>query len=439
MMETLRIIIESLSCFLELGLGLYLFSSNRQRRFEKKETSILFIILSSIYALGLHFIGNDIVLFVFSIAITAALSLLYKYKWYVGILLSIIFSVISGISELIVMQATVMISGEVFETANNSIYTYIIGLLATKMFTFSVITIIRKGRHKSFQGIGNARFTQLMLLPLATVVIAIIFSTYIDLVATNFIKIASIAALLILVVANAMTFYIVDAQHELISAKHKLKASQLLLENQRQYYDDIFRSHQEIRKTRHDLKNIFIAVLGELNDGNVEATKEMIKKKLNEIEETINLSNKQSSVVDAVIYAKECEANKQNIELKSQISINRHIYIDNLDLAVLTANILDNAIEAVNLVEDNRFIEFSFITENDNLIVFCKNPTINNTSVDKIRTTKKDATKHGFGIMSIRAIAEKYNGSYVIECDNGFFSGTAIMVNRNIHKLESFH
>ena len=431
-MNTIRIIIESLVCFLELGLGIYLFSSNRQRRFARGITCILYIALGTIYAVGLHLIGSDIALFVFSIVITVFAALLYDYKWYVGILMAVIFSVISGISELIVMQATVIISGEAFESANDSMYTYIAGLLATKMFTFTVITIIRKGRHKSFQGIGNARFTELMLLPMATVIIAIIFSTYINSAATNLIKVFGIISLLILILANVMTFYIVDAQHELISAKHKIRASQMLLENQRQYYDDIFRSQQEIRKTRHDLKNIFIAVLGELNDGNIDATKNMIEKKLNEVEETINLSNQEGSVIDAVIYAKECEAKKQNIALKINISINRRIYIDNLDLAVLVANILDNAIEAASGVENNRSIEFSFITDKDNLIVFCKNPTANDVNVKRMATTKKDSSKHGFGIMSIRSIAEKYNGSYVIEYKDGFFSGTAIMLNKEI-------
>lgn len=432
MMQIVRTIIESLSCFLELGLGVYLFSANRQRRFSTNISYCLFVLFCIIYAVGLKFIGSDIILFMFSIAVTVAVSLLYDYKWYIGIFMSIIFSVISGVSELIVMQMTAMISKETFEIANGSIYTYIFGLLATKMFTFTVITAIRKGRHKSFQGIENIRFAQLMLLPIATVLIAIIFSTYINATVTNMIKIVSIVSLFILILANVMTFYIVDAQQELISAKNKLKASKLLLENQRQYYDDVFRSQQEIRKTRHDLKNIFIAVLGELNDGNVEETKRMIEKKLNEVEQTMNLPSGGDSIIETVIYAKKTEALKRGIELKTNVSINRPIFNDKLDLAVLVANLLDNAIEATVDVKDGKIIDFSFITDKDNLVVFCKNPTINEVDVNRIRTTKKDSTKHGFGIMSIRSVAEKYNGSYIMECNNGVFSGTVVMVNKKM-------
>lgn len=432
MMQTVRTVIEILSCFLELALGVYLFSAIGQRRFSKKTTGVLFTLLCFLYAAGLNLIGNNIALFAFSIVITVAVSFLYNGKWYVGIFLSIIFSVISGTSELIVMQITTMISKETFEVANGSIYTYIFGLFATKMLTFAVVTVIRKGRHKSFQGIGNLRFAQLMLLPLATVLIAVVFSVYINASVANAVKFVSIVSLVILISANVMTFYIVDAQHELISAKNKLKASKLLLENQRQYYDEIFRSQQEIRKTRHDLKNIFIAVLGELNDGNTEETKNMIEKKLNEVEQTINLSNNGDSVIDAVIYAKKSEAEKLGIELKTNVSINRPIFIDKLDLAVLAANLLDNAIEAADAVENGKTIDFSLITDKDNLVVFCKNPTVNTVDVDRIRTTKKDSTNHGFGIMSIRSVAEKYNGSFIAECRDGVFSGTAVMVNRDI-------
>lgn len=67
-------------------------------------------------------------------------------------------------------------------------------------------------------------------------------------------KILTVFATAFLLAANVAIFYIVDRQYELISSKEKLKASQALLENQRQYYEDVFQSQQEIRKTRHDLK-----------------------------------------------------------------------------------------------------------------------------------------------------------------------------------------
>ena len=74
---------------------------------------------------------------------------------------------------------------------------------------------------------------------------------------------------------------------------------------------------------------------------------------------------------------------------------------------------LDNAIEAAEQCQtDLRFIELNITCSTDtlnitisnsiNMPVLCYNP--------KLLTTKKDS-EHGFGTKTIRAIAEKYNGS----------------------------
>lgn len=229
-----------------------------------------------------------------------------------------------------------------------------------------------------------------------------------------------------------MIFNIIDAQYELINIKEKLKMSQVLMQNQKQYYEDAFKSQQEIRKTRHDLKNIFIAVLGELNSGNIDATKSMLQNKLEEMEQYIYVDDNSDNVIDAVIHSKERDAEKCGVYVEVQKIINRDIAIDDLDLAVLIANLLDNAIEATSKIDGERRIDFSFITDNENLIIISRNPTKNVIDGEKLQTTKSDSSKHGFGIMSINSIAEKYNGSFVWNCKNSIFVATIILPNLRI-------
>ena len=90
---------------------------------------------------------------------------------------------------------------------------------------------------------------------------------------------------------------------------------------------------------------------------------------------------------------------------------------------------MDNAIEAADKVSDDKYVRFSIITDNENIIVTSNNSTINVMDGNQLRTTKQDASKHGFGIMSIRSIVEKYNGSFVWNCKGGVFSVTIILPN----------
>lgn len=309
---------------------MYFFSAFKERRFCKPVTFFVAMLSGYIYALALWLLPGGGMLFVASVVVTFFISICFKFKWYVSIFMTITFSVISGLSELIVMNF-VTFSGLNFATANSNDYVYVAGLFATKTFTYILILMIRKGNHKSFQSIKNMKFLQLLLLPCATIAISIVFSHYIySYNVSTLLKIISMISQIILIISNVMIFNIIDAQYELISIREKLKTSHILMENQRQYYEDAFKSQQEIRKTRHDLKNIFITMLGELNAGNVEETKAMIQSKLKEMDQYIYVDQSGDNVIDSVIHAKEADAKKLGINMEVKQYISQNIIIDHL-------------------------------------------------------------------------------------------------------------
>ena len=82
-------------------------------------------------------------------------------------------------------------------------------------------------------------------------------------------------------------------------------------------------------------------------------------------------------------------------------------------------------------IKGEKYIDFSFITEKENLIIVLSNPTVN--VIDKrtgLRTTKPDKANHGYGMISIESIIEKYNGYFNWSCTDGVFSVTIILPNR---------
>lgn len=429
----IRTTIDCIACMVEIILSLYFFSAFKERRVSKKTMMIFVSSLFIVYVLILELISVDYILFIYSIAITIALAFCYKFKWYESIFFGLIISVISGLSELVVMQIVTFNEIE-FSITNNNIHAYLGGLISAKMLTFTLIVIIRKKSHRSFQSVKGMRFGELLLLPIATALISIVSSHIMFIIGiTNFWKVIYVIALLFLIVSNVMTFYIIDTQYELISTKEKLKANKVLLENQKQYYNDIFQSQQEIRRVRHDLKSIFIAILNELNLGNKNEAVNMIQRELSELEQNIDFSGKTDNVIDAVIHSKILYAKNKQIVLCVKKNIDQPIKVDHLDLAILISNILDNSIEAASQVSGERKIFFSIITDNDNLIILCKNPTINKIiSNENLSSTKMNKKDHGFGILSIQTISKKYSGSYLYDCDNGIFSSTTILHNMQL-------
>lgn len=431
-MSVANIILGYISCFFEVALASYFFSAFKEKRFSKNIMYIIAIVIVCIYGTSLNFVIVENVLFMVSIIATFLISLCYKFEWYVAIFMSLIFSVLSGMLELVVMQI-VTFGGGYFNEVNKDIFVHIYGLIAAKCSIFLLTVIIRKSGHTSFQSVKNMRFFGLIMLPCSTIFISMICAhVMIDYGLSFFWKIFSIVSLVLLITSNVMIFYIVDRQYELISTKEQLKASKNFLKNQRQYYEDIFQSQQEIRKTRHDLKNIFIAILGELNAGHIDETKLLVQNKLVEMEHYIEVSNSTNNMIDAVLYSKTVYAKQNQIKLEIHKNIDRPIKIDHLDLTVLIANILDNAIEATMQVPDNKHISFSLITDNDNIVIFTQNPTVKDVETTHLMTTKKDKQHHGFGLMSVKSIAQKYDGNYIYECVNGFFASTIVLFNHQI-------
>lgn len=51
-----------------------------------------------------------------------------------------------------------------------------------------------------------------------------------------------------------------------------------------------------------------------------------------------------------------------------------------------------------------------------------ENKISENTGKKTFTTSKEDTVNHGFGLKSIKAIAEKYDGEIFISTDNGIFS-----------------
>lgn len=75
-------------------------------------------------------------------------------------------------------------------------------------------------------------------------------------------------------------------------------------------------------------------------------------------------------------------------------------------------NILDNAIEAAKHCQ-NGYIEVSIRSEENAVLVIIAN-TISESVLDKnkeLKSTKKDFSCHGYGVKTIRSIAEKYKGT----------------------------
>lgn len=171
----------------------------------------------------------------------------------------------------------------------------------------------------------------------------------------------------------------------------------------------------------HDIKHMLGSRhgVGGLDD---EAYKEM-----NEIVSVYDASVKTGNdVIDLILTDKSLICRSRNIRVSCMADCSNMGFISNGDLYALFGNIMDNATEAAGEVDDEnkRCIAVNIREAGGWISITEENYFSGPLTLDENGlpvTRKRDASRHGFGLKSVRHIAEKYGGNVSVETEGDIF------------------
>lgn len=214
-----------------------------------------------------------------------------------------------------------------------------------------------------------------------------------------------------IIILNIVSFYMTHSLSKSNAEAEKLRVIRQQEEYRISYAKNIKEQYEEIRRMRHDMKQN-IAVISALNrehkydEANAFAGK--VSDNLEKIEMVIDVHN---DFLNAILNSKLLIASEQGIRVICASASNID-GIDDIDLCNLLGNILDNAIEAAKDCQ-NGYIEVSIRSDENMVLVIVANtvaePVVKRNK--ELKSTKKNADDHGYGVKTIRSIAEKYNGT----------------------------
>ena len=179
---------------------------------------------------------------------------------------------------------------------------------------------------------------------------------------------------------------------------------------------------EHIRKTRHDLKNHLTVVGGYLEAGDTETCLKYLGKLTKTVDSMGDLIRSGNGVLDYLINSK--LSSRKDVRVIVDGSVASFNHIDPVDLSCMVGNVLDNALEAVELLPpEERRIELHFARHNDYSLIVCKN-TVKNKVLEGGRlkkSTKKDPDAHGLGHKIVESTAQKYGGWVEYFEESGLF------------------
>lgn len=182
-------------------------------------------------------------------------------------------------------------------------------------------------------------------------------------------------------------------------------------------------------KLHHDLNN-HLDTLYQLLDANmVTDAKDYIERISEPIKDLNKVIWTGVDVVDVILNSKLEKARKIGIHLSYNVEYPTNSSIQTHDICTILSNLIDNAIEATAKGSDAKEIKVTIRKINNFMTIQVVNEVFEpiRTKSSKIVTTKIDSVLHGWGLQSIQAAVEKYDGSVKYDFDNHKFTATVIL------------
>ena len=138
-----------------------------------------------------------------------------------------------------------------------------------------------------------------------------------------------------------------------------------------------------------------------------------------------------NEALDTILTEKGLVCEQRGITLSCIVDGAALSFVAPSDLYAFFGNVLDNAIEAVSKLDDDAGRSISLVVKQRGSMVTIHEENFYPGKIDFSDglplTTKADVANHGFGVRSMRLIAQKYEGSLTVTAENGIFRLDAVI------------
>lgn len=397
-----------------------------------KKANLAYILFVAVLFLELSFVnfmvpfeGIGIIISILIIYIYSLLNLkgtfMQKMFWSIFVML-----LIMGITTVVLsIEGCIIGKGYLNLVIQKDLYRFVgVVIIQIVLFYLTRFMIKRTKKDSTYSLKWNEWFV-LLIIP----VISIFTMSFVSLIIINIEDqlspmqhIFSILSILGILMTNSLVYVLYVNMQKDHAKQLEYSILQQAFKSQEKSVEETKILYQSVRSIRHNLKQHFQVALTMLHSGKINEAVDYMEKYNDTVLDGI--SNKVFCDNDVVNYI---------INSKSKICSDRHIkiyiYIANeipefsdLDLCVLLGNALDNAIEGVSGDGNNEiYLELRNV---DNFFMISVKNTIINSVLEynpNLISTKNEKELHGLGILSMKEVVQKYNGSIEFyESDNKF-------------------
>ncbi len=300
-----------------------------------------------------------------------------------------------------------------------------LSLLPSAMISVALCVFIKRVQRAAVSGLSRWESALWFLVALLTMVIMCIQSGFTlawwQAVMNAVNLLLTTAAIYALIFLYSSQKFIAIEQRKMLSNMDKYEG----------YLEQMKELDTHISMVRHEVKNHIFYIDQLLKSENYAALREYVDKlKADDLGSTAVVSTG-NGVVDSIVNQKCAYAQSLGIGFEVCAALGEELRIDDLSLCSVLGNLLSNAIEGCNGVEQAR-ISVDIRTFKGYFVITAKNSVSTNVIKENphFLTTKKDAENHGSGLKVVDQAARRYEGSLRLEmADKHTFSASVMMKN----------
>ena len=227
-----------------------------------------------------------------------------------------------------------------------------------------------------------------------------------------------VAASIISILASLV---LMQRMTESVKEQMQLQAEKIKTE----YYQTLLEQQERTRKLVHDINNHFQMVEGYLREKNIDGAVSYLARMKESLPAGTGRKFCSDSAVNALLNSRYTRLLEMHADVHFNIDIGNMTGIEPMDLCTLFGNILDNAIEALEQVgEEKRKVKLQARCEKGLFTVSAVNSKVNGIVEQngRILTGKDEKDVHGYGIENIKEITCRYGGKMEISYTEDEFS-----------------
>lgn len=221
---------------------------------------------------------------------------------------------------------------------------------------------------------------------------------------------------------------------ELVSL-NRLKAISLQRHMLTQYVDNLKTEQQRMRVMHHDQSHFIKALLALMEENDNARAIQLIKEMHYTLHSSLDAVFCEDPLINAILADTKARAGEMGVDLHTSIRIDEEIVINDMDMAAMLLNAINNAFENYRRYgqDGEKRISIAIYTTGGHLVFRIQNQVNREIVIshNRILTSKNiENETHGIGLESIETIAKRHGGEMRLSVEKSVFTLQAILENK---------